>query len=64
MSACLQAVCRLYQLSKNDASPPSEKKPFYIIPDLFAYLHMSEQAAPSVFTYRAFSISPSRCISE
>lgn len=35
VSACLQAVCRLYQLSKNDASPPSEKKPFYIIPDPF-----------------------------
>ena len=31
--ACLQVVCRLYQLSKNDSSPLSEKKPFYIIPD-------------------------------
>ena len=31
--ACLQVVCRLCQLSKNDSSPLSEKKPFYIIPD-------------------------------
>jgi len=30
--ACLQAVCCLYRLSKNDSSPLSEKKPFYIIP--------------------------------
>ena len=35
VSACLQVVCSLYQLSKNDSSPLSEKKPFYIIPDLF-----------------------------
>ena len=31
--ACLQVVCRLCQLSKNNSSPLSEKKPFYIIPD-------------------------------
>ena len=44
VSACLQAVCRLYQLSKNDASPPSEKKPFYIIPHCGEYdiIHASE----------------------
>ena len=33
--ACLQAVCCLYRLSKNDSSPLSEKKPFYIIPGFF-----------------------------
>ena len=38
MLACLQVVCCLYQLSKNDSSPPSEKKPFYIIPDPYLTL--------------------------
>ena len=32
VSACSQAAYCHCQLSKNDASPPSEKKPFYIIP--------------------------------
>ena len=32
VSACSQAAYCLCQLSKNDSSPSSEKKPFYIIP--------------------------------
>ena len=33
VSACSQVAYCLCQLSKNGSSPPSEKKPFYIIPD-------------------------------